>query len=85
MLTGGASKIFGIKNICENIFNRKTRVIKSISEYNSFIDRPEFSTSFGMIKLVKQFHLNNQMPKFSNNKLTKMIDKIDNWIEESYA
>ena len=23
------------------------------------------------------------MPKFSNNKLTKMIDKIDNWIEES--
>ena len=85
VLTGGASKIFGIKNICENIFNRKTRVIKSISEYNSFIDRPEFSTSFGMIKLVKQFHLNNQIPKFSNNKLTKMIDKIDNWIEESYA
>ena len=85
VLTGGASKIFGIKNICESIFNRKTRVIKSISEYNSFIDRPEFSTSFGMIKLVKQFHLNNQIPKFSNNKLTKMIDKIDNWIEESYA
>ena len=28
VLTGGASKIFGIKNICENIFNRKTRVIK---------------------------------------------------------
>ena len=44
VLTGGASKIFGIKNICENIFNRKTRVIKSISDYNSFIDRPEFST-----------------------------------------
>ena len=38
-----------------------------------------------MIKLVKQFHLNNQIPKFSNNKFTKMIDKIDNWIEESYA
>ncbi len=85
VLTGGASKIFGIKNICENIFNRKTRVIRSISGNNSFIDRPEFSTSFGMIQLVNQFQLNNQMPKFSNNRFTKIIDKIDNWIEESYA
>ncbi len=85
VLTGGASKVFGIKNICENIFNRKTRVIKSISNYNSFIDRPEFSTSFGMIKLVNHFLQNNHMPKFLNNKFTKMIDKIDNWIEESCA
>ena len=44
VLTGGASKIFGIKNICENIFNRKTRVVKNISGNNSLIDRPEFST-----------------------------------------
>ena len=85
VLTGGASKILGIKNICENIFNRKTRVIKSIPGNNSFIDRPEFSTAFGMIKLVNEFKSHNQMPKFSNNQFTKMIDKIDNWIEESYA
>ena len=85
VLTGGASKILGIKNICENIFNRKTRVIKSIPGNNSFIDRPEFSTAFGMIKLVNEFQLHNQMPKFSNNQFTKMIDKIDNWIEESYV
>ncbi len=85
VLTGGASKIFGIKNICENIFNRKTRLIKNVSGNNSFIDRPEFSTSFGMIKLVNQFQFNNEMPKFSNNQFTKIIDKIDNWIEESYA
>ncbi len=85
VLTGGASKILGIKNICENIFNRKTRVIKSIPGNNSFIGRPEFSTAFGMIKLVNEFQLHNQMPKFSNNQFTKMIDKIDNWIEESYA
>ena len=85
VLTGGASKIFGIKNVCENIFNRKTRVIKNLSDNNSFIDRPEFSTIFGMIKLVNQFQLNNQTPKFSNNRFTKILDKIDNWIEESYV
>ncbi len=85
VLTGGASRIFGIKNICENIFNRKTRVIKNVSGNNSFLDRPEFSTTFGMIKLVNQFLLHDQKPKFSNNHFTKMIDKIDNWIEESYA
>ena len=85
VLTGGASKIFGIKNVCENIFNRKTRVIKNLSDNNSFIDRPEFSTTFGMIKLVNQFQLNNLIPKFSNNRFTKILDKIDNWIEESYV
>ena len=85
VLTGGASKIFGIKNICENIFNRKTRVVKNISENKSLRDRPEFSTTFGMIKLVSQFQLYNPVPRFSNNQFTKIIDKIDNWIEESYA
>ena len=85
VLTGGASKIFGIKNVCENIFNRKTRVIKNLSDNNSFIDRPEFSTIFGMIKLVNQFQLSSQTPKFSNNRFTKILDKIDNWIEESYV
>ena len=85
VLTGGASKIFGIKSISENIFNRKTRLIKNLSGNSSFSNRPEFSTTFGMIKLVNQFQLHNPIPKFSNNQLTKIIDKIDNWIEESYA
>ena len=85
VLTGGASKIFGIKNICENIFNRKTRVVKNFSGNNSLRDRPEFSTTFGMIKLVNQYRLYNPVPRFTNNQFTKIIDKIDNWIEESYA
>ena len=85
VLTGGASKIFGIKNICENIFNRKTRVVKNFSGNNSLRDRPEFSTTFGMIKLVNQFRLYKPVTRFSNNQVTKIIDKIDNWIEESYA
>ena len=85
VLTGGASKIFGIKNICENIFNRKTRVVKNFSGNNSLRNRPEFSTTFGMIKLVNQFRLYNPLPRFANNQFIKIIDKIDNWIEESYA
>ena len=35
-----------------------------------------------MIKLVNQFRLYNPVPKFVNNQFTKIIDKIDNWIEE---
>ena len=60
-------------------------MVKNISENKSLRDRPEFSTTFGMIKLVSQFQLYNPVPRFSNNQFTKIIDKIDNWIEESYA
>ena len=60
-------------------------MVKNFSGNNSLRDRPEFSTTFGMIKLVNQFRFYKPVPRFSNNHVTKIIDKIDNWIEESYA
>ena len=84
VLTGGASKIFGLKNICENIFNRKTRIATNLIKNSFFYDKPEFSTLIGMIKLVKDFKLLNQVPDISQNKIYKVMDRIDTWIEESY-
>ena len=49
-----------------------------------FYDKPEFSTLIGMIKLVKDFKLLNQVPDISQNKIYKVMDRIDTWIEESY-
>ena len=84
VLTGGGSKIFGIKEVCERIFNRKTRISGNIINNNLFGDRPEFSTLLGMINLVKDSKFQNQISS-SSNILSKIVDKFDNWIEESYV
>ena len=85
VLTGGASKIFGIKNISENIFNRKSKVAKNLIGDTFFQERPEFSTLLGIIKLANDFFMHNQIPNKSSSKVSVIMDKIDNWIEESYA
>jgi cell division protein FtsA len=85
VLTGGASKIFGIKNISENIFNRKAKVGKNLIGDISSQEKPEFSTLMGIIKLANDFFMYNQIPNKSSSKVSVIMDKIDNWIEESYA
>ena len=85
VLTGGASKIFGIKNISENIFNRKAKVGKNLIGDISSQEKPEFSTLMGIIKLANDFFMFNQIPNKSSSKVSVIMDKIDNWIEESYA
>ena len=85
VLTGGASKIFGIKNISENIFNRKAKVGKNLIGDIFSQDKPEFSTLMGIIKLANDFFMYNQIPNKSSSKVSVIMDKIDNWIEESYA
>ena len=84
VLTGGGSKIFGIKQVCERIFNRKTRISGNIINNNLFGDRPEFSTLLGMINLIKDTKFQSQIAS-SSNMFSKIIDKFDNWIEESYV
>ena len=85
VLTGGASKIFGLKNICENIFNRKAKVAKNLIGDTFFQDKPEFSTLMGIMMLANDFFLYNQIPNQSSSKVNVIMDRIDNWIEESYA
>ena len=85
VVTGGASKIYGLIDISESIFNRRVRIGSNSNRESFFHNKPEFSTILGLIKLA---HENN---KFINlNELTKnnfftAFDKLENWIEESYA
>ncbi len=85
VLTGGASKIFGIQSVCENIFNRKTRIGNNENNHSFFYNKPEFSTLLGMIKLAKKFDPNIQISSKKENKLINFAEKLENWIEESYV
>ena len=85
VLTGGASKIFGIQSVCENIFNRKTRIWNNENNHSFFYNKPEFSTLLGMIKLAKKFDPNIQISSKKENKLINFAEKLENWIEESYV
>ena len=85
VLTGGASKIFGIENLCENIFNRKVRIGQIVDNKSFFFNKPEFSTLLGLIKLSNNPESFSYLSETNNKKLSTIYDKLDNWIEESYA
>ncbi len=85
VLSGGASKIFGISELSESIFNRKIRIggVRDKSSY--FFNKPEFSTILGLIKLAKEnkkYEYSNELKK---GNIITAFDKLENWIEESYA
>ncbi len=85
VITGGASKIFGLTNISESIFNRRVRMGVINNKESFFYNKPEFSTLLGLIKLAqdnKDYEHSNVSIK--NNFFTA-FDKLENWIEESYA
>ncbi len=85
VITGGASKIFGLLDLSESIFNRKARIGTVCNKTSFFYNKPEFSTILGLIKLAqdnKNLQLSNEIQK--RNFLSK-FDRLENWIEESYA
>ena len=85
ILTGGASKIYGISDLSENILNRKVR-IGSVNKKNSFFyNKPEFSTLLGLIKLTQEKNRLDYSSKFLKGNFLSAFDKLENWIEESYA
>ncbi len=85
VLTGGGSKIFGIENLCGSIFNRKVRIGKIENNKSFFHNKPEFSTLLGLIRLSKNSESLNDLIDNNQNKFSTVFDKLDNWIEESYA
>lgn len=85
ILTGGASKIFGLENLSMRLFNRKSRIGKTNNSSNFFHNKPEFSTLAGIIKLSEnenRFDFNKYLKK---NKISGVFDRIESWIEDSYA
>ena len=85
ILTGGASKIFGLENLSMRLFNRNSRIGKVNNSSNFFYNKPEFSTLVGIIKLSQnenRFDFNKYLKK---NKISGVFDRIESWIEDSYA
>ena len=50
-----------------------------------FSNKPEFSTILGMIKLAQNYKEFQITKKILSSKVSNAIDRLDNWIEESYA
>jgi len=85
VITGGASKIIGLTNLSESIFNRSTRIGMVYKRDSYFYNKPEFSTLLGMLRLArdyKRFEFSNELMK---GNIFNVFDKLENWIEESYA
>ena len=85
VITGGASKIFGLTNISESIFNRKVRIGCNSNKESFFHNKPEFSTILGLIKLAQENNEFNTVNELSKNNFFTAFEKLENWIEESYA
>ena len=85
MITGGASKIYGISRISESIFNRKVRIGSVSNKQSFFYNKPEFSTLLGLIKLAQESKNYEYSNKLIQNNFFTAFDKLENWIEESYA
>jgi cell division protein FtsA len=85
VLAGGASKIYGLNSLGENIFNRYCRISMSGVDHGFFSNKPEFSTILGMIKLAQNYKELQITKKILSSKVFNAIDRLDNWIEESYA
>ena len=85
MFAGGASKIYGLNTLGENIFNRHCRVSMSGINRGFFSNKPEFNTILGMIKLAQNYKELQITKKILSSRVVNAIDRLDNWIEESYA
>jgi len=85
VITGGASKICGLINISESIFNRKVRIGCNNNKESFFHNKPEFSTILGLIKLAQENNEFNTLNELTKNNFFTAFEKLENWIEESYA
>tara|TARA_B100000989_G_C19521376_1_gene464338 strand:- start:97 stop:1299 length:1203 start_codon:yes stop_codon:yes gene_type:complete len=83
VLTGGASQIPGLTNFASKIFNRKTRLSSPQTKF-SFLNKPEFSTCVGLMKMKSDLDLKKIIKSVSNNKVFNLIESFDNWVKESF-
>ena len=84
ILTGGASQIPGLQKLSEKIFNRKTRISSPKSRFSQINGKPEFSTIFGLIKIRSNINIKKIIQLNSSNKVYNLMEKFDNWVQESF-
>ena len=82
VFTGGAVSIRGFQSFASNIINRKIRISSPKTNYNK-INKPEFSTIDGLIKIHNDSSLKRIISANSWNQKLSFIEKIENWITES--
>ena len=85
VITGGASKIFGLTSLSQNILNREVRIGATINKRSFFFNKPEFSTILGLIKLAQENKKLEYSNEFLKGSFFTAFDKLESWIEESYA
>ncbi len=85
VITGGASKIFGLTSLSQNILNREVRIGATINKTSFFFNKPEFSTILGLIKLAQENEKLEYSNEFLKGSFFTAFDKLESWIEESYA
>ena len=82
---GGASKIFGLTSLSQNILNREVRIGATINKRSFFFNKPEFSTILGLIMLAQENKKLEYSNEFLKGSFFTAFDKLESWIEESYA
>lgn len=85
VFTGGASQIKGINNLSEKIFNRKSRVSGPKSRFDYFNNKPEFSTIIGLMKTQGISGITKCKSVNSLNYAYNLVEKIDDWITDSFT
>ena len=85
IVTGGASKIYGISDLSEKILNRRVRMGFVEKKNSFFYNKPEFSTLLGLIKLSQEDNRIDHSDQSTKGTFLSAFDRLENWIEESYA
>ena len=82
VFTGGATSIKGFESFASNIFNRKIRISVPQTNHRE-INKPEFSTVHGLMKIYNNSSLTTILGAKSWNQELSFAEKIENWIFES--
>ncbi len=85
IVTGGASKIYGISDLSEKILNRRVRMGFVEKKNSFFYNKPEFSTLLGLIKLSQEDNRIDHSDQSTKGTFLSAFERLENWIEESYA
>ena len=80
VFTGGAVSIRGFQSFASNIINRKIRISSPKTNYNK-INKPEFSTIDGLIKIHNDSSLKRIISANSWNQQISFIERIEKGIQ----
>ncbi|UAJ66190.1 cell division protein FtsA [Candidatus Schneideria nysicola] len=84
ILTGGASKIEGILNNAQKVFNNQVRIGYpiNISDLTDYIKGPCYSTAVGLLQYGKEIRFHGEKKLEKNPFFSAFLRKIRNWIRK---